>query len=74
MTFKIIGSSHPKYLAATDILIGDMAGINYEFLIFNRPINININNLTIQGDENYTGIETYNVSNLEVTNILFENP
>ena len=38
MAFRIIGSSHPKYLAATDILIGDMAGINYEFLIYNRPI------------------------------------
>ena len=36
--FKIIGSSEAKYLAATDILIGDMSNINYEFLLFNRPI------------------------------------
>jgi len=38
MAFKMIASAHPKYLAATDLLIGDMSGINYEFLIFNRPI------------------------------------
>lgn len=36
--FKIIGSAEAKYLAATDILIGDMSNVNYEFLIFNRPI------------------------------------
>lgn len=36
--FKIIGSAEAKYLAATDILIGDMSNINYEFLLFNRPI------------------------------------
>jgi hypothetical protein len=36
--FKIIGSPHPKYLAATDILIGDMSNINYEFLLFDKPI------------------------------------
>ena len=35
---KILGSAHPKYLAATDILIGDMSNVNYEFLIYNRPI------------------------------------
>jgi len=38
MAFKIIGSPNPKYLAATDILIGDMSDINYEFLLFDRPI------------------------------------
>jgi hypothetical protein len=36
--FKILGSSDPKYLAATDLLIGDMSNINYEFLLFDRPI------------------------------------
>lgn len=36
--FKIIGSAEAKYLAATDILIGDMSNINYEFLVFNRPV------------------------------------
>lgn len=36
--FKIIGSADPKYLAATDILIGDMSNTNYEFLLFDRPI------------------------------------
>jgi len=35
---RIIGSAHPKYLAATDVLIGDMSNINYEFLLFNRPV------------------------------------
>ncbi|MBC8487333.1 MAG: CDP-glycerol glycerophosphotransferase family protein [Bacteroidetes bacterium] len=38
MSYKKIGDSHSKYLAATDILIGDMSDINYEFLLFNRPI------------------------------------
>jgi len=36
--FKQISSVDPKYLAATDILIGDMSDINNEFLLFNRPI------------------------------------
>ena len=38
MTFKHIGSSEPRFLSATDILIGDMSDINYEFLLFDRPI------------------------------------
>ena len=33
-----IGSADPKYLSATDILIGDMSDTNYEFLLFDRPI------------------------------------
>jgi len=36
--FKQINNPDPKYLAATDVLIGDMSDINYEFLLFNRPI------------------------------------
>lgn len=35
---RTIGSADPKYLAATDLLIGDMSNINYEFLLLNRPI------------------------------------
>lgn len=35
---KIIGSADPKYLAATDLLIGDMSNINYEFLLYDRPV------------------------------------
>ena len=38
MACKIVYSSDPKYLAASDILIGDMSDIIYEFLVFNRPI------------------------------------
>jgi CDP-glycerol glycerophosphotransferase (TagB/SpsB family) len=38
MGFAIIGSAEARYLAATDILIGDMSNINYEFLLFNRPV------------------------------------
>lgn len=38
MSYKLIGSSEPKYLAATDILIGDMSNINYEFLLYDRPV------------------------------------
>jgi len=36
--FKQISSTDPRYLAVTDILIGDMSDINYEFLLFNKPI------------------------------------
>ena len=35
---KSIGSAEPKYLAATDLLIGDMSSINYEFLLYDRPV------------------------------------
>ena len=38
MKFVQIGSADPKYLSATDILIGDMSDTNYEFLLFDRPI------------------------------------
>lgn len=38
MAIAQVGSAHPKYLAATDILIGDMSNTAYEFLLFNRPI------------------------------------
>ena len=38
MTVKKIGSAQPKYLAATDIFIGDMSNTNYEFLLFDRPV------------------------------------
>jgi CDP-glycerol glycerophosphotransferase (TagB/SpsB family) len=38
MSYRIVYDSDPKYLAACDILIGDMSDINYEFLVFNRPI------------------------------------
>jgi hypothetical protein len=44
MSYRIVGDSDPKYLAATDILIGDMSDINYEFLVFNRPIILLANN------------------------------
>jgi CDP-glycerol glycerophosphotransferase (TagB/SpsB family) len=38
MPLRIIGSPEPRYLSATDILISDMSNINYDFLLFNRPI------------------------------------
>lgn len=38
MPFRQIGSAQPKYLAATDILIGDMSNTNYEFLLYDRPV------------------------------------
>lgn len=38
MPVKKIASPNPKYLAATDILIGDMSDINYDFLLFDRPV------------------------------------
>jgi len=38
MPFSQIGSSDPKYLAATDLLVGDMSNTNYEFLLYDRPV------------------------------------
>jgi hypothetical protein len=38
MPIKQIGSAEAKYLAATDVLIGDMSNINYEFLLYDRPV------------------------------------
>ncbi len=38
MAYRKIVSSDPRYLAATDILIGDMSDINYEFMLFDRPL------------------------------------
>jgi hypothetical protein len=34
MPYKVIGSADPIYLAAKDILIGDMSNTNYEFLLY----------------------------------------
>jgi len=36
--FTIVRSAEARYLAASDILIGDMSDTNYEFLLFNRPV------------------------------------
>lgn len=38
MAFREIGSAEAKYLAASDILIGDMSNTNYEFLLYDRPV------------------------------------
>jgi CDP-glycerol glycerophosphotransferase (TagB/SpsB family) len=38
MSVKFISSASPQYLASADVLIGDMSDINYEFLLFNRPV------------------------------------
>jgi CDP-glycerol glycerophosphotransferase (TagB/SpsB family) len=38
MSLKFTYSPDPKYLAATDLLIGDMSDVNYEFLLFDKPI------------------------------------
>lgn len=38
MPFRQIGSAEAKYLAATDVLIGDMSNTNYEFLLYDRPV------------------------------------
>ena len=38
MPYKQIGSGDLKYLAATDILIGDMSNVNYEFSLFDKPV------------------------------------
>jgi len=38
MTVRQISSPAPRYLAVTDILLGDMSDINYEFLLFDRPV------------------------------------
>lgn len=38
MPFREIGSAQARYLAAADILIGDMSNTNYEFLLYDRPV------------------------------------
>ena len=38
MPFKQMGSAHAKYLATTDVLIGDMSNTNYEFLLYDKPV------------------------------------
>jgi len=48
MAFRKIGSPDPRYLAATDILIGDMSDINYEFLLYDKPIILLANNWLIK--------------------------
>jgi len=63
MAFKKIGSPDPRYLAATDILIGDMSDINYEFLLFDRPIILLANNWLIKNFPDM-GIKT-DISGLE---------
>ncbi len=57
MVFQQFGSAEPKYLAATDILIGDMSNINYEFLIYDRPI-ILLANKWVQENFPDIGIKT----------------
>ena len=63
MSIKKIGSPHPKYLAATDILISDMSNINYDFLLFNRPIILLANRWLIKNFPDI-GIKT-DLNNLE---------
>ena len=64
MNYSVIGNSNPKYLAAADILIGDMSDINYEFLYFNRPVILLANEWLIKNFPNL-GIKTdlYNLEN-----------
>lgn len=38
MPYRQIANPDPKFLAATDILIGDMSDTNNEFLLYDRPI------------------------------------
>jgi len=57
VVFQQFGSAEPKYLAATDILIGDMSNINYEFLIYDRPI-ILLANKWVQENFPDIGIKT----------------
>ena len=38
MAIKTVSSPDPKYLSSTDILIGDMSDINYEFLLLDKPL------------------------------------
>jgi len=57
MAYRKIGSPDPKYLAATDILIGDMSDINYEFLLFDRPIILLANDWLVKNFPDF-GIKT----------------
>lgn len=51
------GGAEPEYLAASDVLIGDMSNINYEFLLFDRPV-ILLSNAWLNGAFPDIGIKT----------------
>jgi hypothetical protein len=38
MAVKYVSSASPAYIGAADIMIGDMSDINYEYLLFDKPI------------------------------------
>lgn len=65
MAYFQIASPDVKYLAATDILIGDMSDINYEFLLYNRPV-ILLANAWLQENFPDIGIKT-DLSGMEYT-------
>ena len=64
MPLRKTSSPHPKYIAAADILIGDMSDINYEFLLYNRPI-ILLANAWLEENFPDIGIKT-DLNNLEI--------
>ena len=73
MAYKVVYSSDPKYLSASDILIGDMSDINYEFLIFNRPI-ILIDNDWVRKEFPDIGIKCDLNNLLDAINQSIQNP
>lgn len=64
--FKVIDQSHPNILSVTDVLIGDMSDINYEFLLVNKPL-ILISNSWLDKNFPDLGERVSNIKDLELT-------
>jgi len=73
LSVKFVSSADPKYLASGDILIGDMSDINYEYLLFNRPV-ILIANDWLQKNFPDIGIKTNLKGLLNAVTRSVENP
>ena len=70
--FKIINESYPNILSVTDILIGDMSDINYEFLLVDKPI-ILISNAWLDKNFPDLGERISNVKHLHKTLLKIQN-
>tara|TARA_B100000963_G_scaffold361656_1_gene398489 strand:+ start:7006 stop:7992 length:987 start_codon:yes stop_codon:yes gene_type:complete len=70
--FKIINESYPNILSVTDILIGDMSDINYEFLLVDKPI-ILISNAWLDKNFPDLGERISNIKQLHKTLLKIQN-
>ncbi len=67
--FRFVHKSSPSILPVTDILIGDMSDINYEFLLTDRPIILLSNNWL---DKNFPDLGYRINSPLEIEDAIYK--